>query len=1013
MSSTEVGIVEKFLISGFRERLSWISTLLIAAALGMPVIAEGQISSKAYRGLGQSDLVRNGINRVQGVELSGPLGLAIDSRNGVVRLYVADTGNHRVLGWADARSYQAGDPPALVLGQASFEGSAPVGIGSGGFRSPAGIAVDPLTGNVYVADSGNNRVLRFADPFNNPSRVEPEAVYGQPDITTVAANGSGNQRSTLRNPRGVAVDNAGNLWVADTGNHRILRYSAGVLDSSSPAPDIVLGQRDLNGTGSNRSGADITGAGFNSPSALFFSANNDLYISDSLNARVLQFSAPFLPESSAKAVFPMPVTDGLTAGPGGLSVFEARLYVAVPAEHRTLVFSTATADSAVPVSVLGQPDLNSREPNAGVHPRAAAFSLAQPMDVKVDPNGGVYIADAGNHRVVGFSSGSRSADRVWGQADFTANGLNQVDATGLNSPYKVVVDYSRTPFPLYVSDTNNHRVLIWRDSTRFRTGDPADAVIGQPDMRTAIPNYDGTGRRPAQSSLSSPEGIAVDSQGNLYVADTGNNRVLRFPRPLDQSSPISADLVLGQSDFNTGTAASTGPGSFRSPTAVAVGPDGGIFVSDTGNNRVLEFAAGASTNAAAIRAFGQPNFASSTGPRAVSAQTLTEPKGLAVDQAFNLYVADSAANRVLVYANTRDAASASNAAAIVIGSDAFNAVRTGSSRTRIEGPSDVSLDSLGRIYVADARNNRVLIFPSVIFLPITDGAALAVAGQNDFEGKAGNWNSQEGMGSPESLLQPTGIFIDRKDTLYVADSGNQRILHFLKAAKISHGAFEQASALGKGALVTIAGEGLAENDNSSQAPLPQSLGGREVVVNDMVRSPLLSVSPQAISLQLPTTTPAGSPRLAVRDAETAELIAGATVPVATYAPGLFAKVLNQDGTTNAETSPAAKGSTIRLMGTGQGPVSPSLTDGEAAQDDSVKTIAVPTSDGSACLTRQPSVCVAIGNTFGEVRFSGLAPGMVGVWQLDVRIPETAATGTLALRAVINAVPSNIINVAVR
>jgi uncharacterized protein (TIGR03437 family) len=77
-------------------------------------------------------------------------------------------------------------------------------------------------------------------------------------------------------------------------------------------------------------------------------------------------------------------------------------------------------------------------------------------------------------------------------------------------------------------------------------------------------------------------------------------------------------------------------------------------------------------------------------------------------------------------------------------------------------------------------------------------------------------------------------------------------------------------------------------------------------------------------------------------------------------------------------------------------------------------VAVPTSDGNTCLSRQPSVCVAIGNTFGEVQFSGLAPNQVGVWQLTVRLPLNAPTGNaIPLRAVINGSPSNIVMVAIR
>ena len=122
--------------------------------------------------------------------------------------------------------------------------------------------------------------------------------------------------------------------------------------------------------------------------------------------------------------------------------------------------------------------------------------------------------------------------------------MNQVKANGVNGPRKVVVDYSQSPLPLYVSDTLNNRVLGWKDSAHFRNGDPADLVIGQPDFNSSAPLVDAQGlRRPSRAGLSSPSGMALDTSGNLYVADTDNNRVLRFPNPVQQAQtgPISAD----------------------------------------------------------------------------------------------------------------------------------------------------------------------------------------------------------------------------------------------------------------------------------------------------------------------------------------------------------------------------------------------------------------------------------------------------------------------------------------
>src|SRR5262249_55188086 len=147
------------------------------------------------------------------------------------------------------------------------------------------------------------------------------------------------------------------------------------------------------------------------------------------------------------------------------------------------------------------------------------------------------------------------------------------------------------------------------DAVRFRTGDPADLVIGQPDFDTALANVDSRGsQNPSRASLSSPKGIAIDADGNLYVADSGNNRVLRYQRPTAQTGRITPDVVLGQVNFTSAVSAAVSASSLNGPTGLALDADGNLFVADAGNNRVLEFSRGASNSAVAIRVFGQPSF---------------------------------------------------------------------------------------------------------------------------------------------------------------------------------------------------------------------------------------------------------------------------------------------------------------------------------------------------------------------------------------------------------------------
>ena len=1003
-------------------------------------VAPAQLSTSAYRALGQPDLRQNGVNMVRGMELNAPSGLALDARDGLLHLYVADTRNHRIMAWRDARSFQRGAPADLVLAQPSPQHVGAFGIGARGLRFPLRPAVDPRTGNLYVTDFGNSRILRFPRPFGSTSRIEPDAVYGQPNFTTFDPNSSGITDHTLAAPSAVTFDSQGNLWVADTGNHRVLRFPAAVLDAREPRADLVVGQANFTAAIPNHGVANpLSPSGLESPVALAFDQQNNLYVSDFANARVLRFSAPFINGMEATLVYgqadltmreipPQASASILREGPAGLAADAAgNLYVSVPQEHRVLVFAAGSRSGAPAARVIGQPNFTSALPNTGVFPRASDSTFFGVNDLKVDADGNVFVTDAGNNRALAFAAGSSSANRVWGQADLASNGANQIKPGSINSPYKIAVDYSQSPFALYVSDTNNHRVLVWRDVVRFATGGAADLVIGQPDLVTALPNVDTRGTFiPSSTSLTAPRGIMVDDRGTLYVADSGNSRVLRYPRPVSQTGRITPDAVLGQRDFSSATSSVVNDSSLREPSGVALGPNGNLFVADSGNHRVLEFPSGAGTGASATRVYGQPNFTSRAAPTTASAQSLLAPQGILVDAAFNLLVADFGAHRVLLFPNTRNAPTTGASASIVIGQERFNTSAPDLAPNRLTGPVDVALDSRGNIYVSDSGSHRILVFPSLLFLPAAGAAARSVVGQLDTADGRPNWNTPDGLATAEGLFFPAGIYLDRQDTLYVGDTGNNRVVHFLKgAAAVNAAHFQESVPVAPGALTSLFAAGLTDQTQQADAlPLPLALAGREVVVNDTLRAPLLFVSPGQINLQLPAGTPPGAQRIAVRVAETGELVAGGSLAVAAFSPAFLTAsqdgrgqgvILNQDSSTNSPANPAARGSVVTLFGTGQGPVSPAVADGEAAPTSPLATtVAVPTSDGATCLISQPSLCVAIGSTFGEILYSGLAPGFVGLWQLNVRIPANAlADSAIPVRALINTTPSNIITMAIR
>ncbi|MEI9815026.1 MAG: NHL repeat-containing protein [Acidobacteriota bacterium] len=218
-----------------------------------------------------------------------------------------------------------------------------------------------------------------------------------------------------------------------------------------------------------------------------------------------------------------------------------------------------------------------------------------------------------------------------------------------------------TPNRVYVADSLNNRILGFKDVRSIgadlrsaQTTEP-DIIIGQPDKRKTGPNYPAYDDLvPSDQGLSRPSGLTVDSQGNLWVADTFNGRILRFPTPFNQPAGTvpRANLVLGQANF-TFTVPDASSSTMARPGGVVVFNNGDVAASDLAHNRVLLFhKTGADfTNGQPARAvLGQQTFFS-TGASSTSSG-LNTPRGMAVDTGDRLYVADSGNNRVLVYPST-------------------------------------------------------------------------------------------------------------------------------------------------------------------------------------------------------------------------------------------------------------------------------------------------------------------------------------------------------------------------
>ena len=255
----------------------------------------------------------------------------------------------------------------------------------------------------------------------------------------------------------------------------------------------------------------------------------------------------------------------------------------------------------------------------------------------------------------------------------------------------------------------------------------------------------------------------MDSSGDLYVADQNNNRVLFYP--VGQTTPTR---VYGQPGFNTGAQNFGGisASSLFDPWGMAVDASGGLYVADYVNSRVLYYPAGSTT---ATRVYGQNgSFTSNSANNGgVSADSLSQPTGVALDASGDLYVADIFNNRVLFYPNN------STTATRVYGQNGSftsnSANNGGVSANSLNNPMALTLDSSGDLYVIDRSNNRLL------FYPFGSTTATKVYGQ------AGSFTSataNSGGISANSLSQPFSVALDPSGNVYVTDFANNRVLEY-------------------------------------------------------------------------------------------------------------------------------------------------------------------------------------------------------------------------------------------
>ena len=317
-----------------------------------------------------------------------------------------------------------------------------------------------------------------------------------------------------------------------------------------------------------------------------------------------------------------------------------KVFVVDTSSNRILRFASAAAmvSGSAAEAIFGQPNPTSSSPNAGGAPSAKTFSI--PEGINVDVSGRMWVADRENHRVLRFDGVSTKAsysdaDAVLGQANFALTTINRGGAVAANT-LKQPLGVWHNGATLWVADAGNNRVLAYHFASSKPNGGAADVVLGQSLMTTSGPG-------PTLAQLNLPYAVTVAPNGSsLYVADAGNDRVLRFDDVDNKGNGAIANGRLGQSGQPSAT-------TMDVPSGVAVDSAGRLYVADKNHNRVLVFndAQNKPHGAAADNVLGHIDFGVALNG-IVSEKTLYNPTSVFFDLSKNvLWVSEYYNNRAM------------------------------------------------------------------------------------------------------------------------------------------------------------------------------------------------------------------------------------------------------------------------------------------------------------------------------------------------------------------------------
>ena len=475
--------------------------------------------------------------------LSRPESMAVD---GAGNLYIADTANHRI---------RRVDSNGIIT---TIAGTGERGYGGDGgtavyaqLYTPRGVAVDGA-GNLFIA---SNHRIRRVDANGDITRI---VGTGKP---VYSGDGGPAVKAQLYTPRSVAVDGAGNLYIADPWSHHIRRVDANGTITT------IAGMRE---PGYSGDGGPAVEAQLALPFDVAADGAGNLYIADFFFPRIRRVDANGTITTiagigrSGYSGDGGPAIEARLYTPHGVAVDGAgNLYIAERGVHRI-----RRVDATGTITTFAGTGENGRDsPVPGDGGPAVEAHLSQPSDVAVDGAGNLYIADSGIHRIRRVdANGTITTIAGTGRAGFSGDGGPAVKAE-LYTPRGVAVDGVGN---LYIADSGIHRIR------RVDANGTITTIAG-----TGRAGFSGDGGPAVKVQLYTPRGVAVDGVGNLYIADRVNHRIRR----VDAAGIITTIAGTGRIGFS-GDGGPAGGAQLFSPDGVAVDGAGNLFITDSGNRRI-------------------------------------------------------------------------------------------------------------------------------------------------------------------------------------------------------------------------------------------------------------------------------------------------------------------------------------------------------------------------------------------------------------------------------------------